>query len=106
MDDFDLSVKCNWLVSHPNVAKGFISAFYGLNSTMLKAYGQSLNWQAITVNESISWAFDDIKKFKNKLFIGGEDYKNEWDDLVLECSDNPTVPWSEDLLELFNYDFY
>jgi hypothetical protein len=29
-----------------------------------------------------------------------------WDDFVLECSDNPTIPWSEELLKLFNYDFY
>jgi hypothetical protein len=105
-NDFQIKEKRDWLITYPGIAKSFISAFYPLNSTMLETYGSDLDWHNVTINQNIPWTLSDIAKFKEKLFVGGEDYQLEWDDFVIECSDNPTMPWSEELIKLFNNNFY
>jgi hypothetical protein len=102
--DKTINQKMDWLTERPQLAVYFISAFHPLKRSILTKYEGILDWVAITLNEKITWDIDLLRRFKEHLQVAGRAYDMEYDDLVLECSMNPTIPWSNELIALFEED--
>lgn len=92
------------LHEHPAFTCYVLAQYYPFKQYQLIKYREQLNWPLVSINPNINWTEVNWRLFTSELIHYRELEDEPTEEECVECNENPTFPWSEELIERWNRD--
>lgn len=92
------------LLLYNKFLKNVLYRYYPFNANHIDLYSKIDNWSSLSINPNINWQQINWQAYLTMFVTCPPHLQEVVEDNCIECSDNPTFPWCEQLIEYYNRD--